>query len=82
MKSLKDILKWLNEASEEQIEGLWECLIEGNLQYIEDCFKDKEIYKEFIKDIKENAINNATCYKCDCEINGEIYCKDCLKEKL
>ena len=66
MESLKDILKWLNEASEEQIEGLWECLIEGNLHYIEDCFKDKEIYKEFIKDIEENAINNATCYKCDC----------------
>ena len=82
MESLKDILKWLNEASEEQIEGLWECLIEGNLSYIEDCFKDKEIYKEFIKDIEENAINNATCYKCDCEINGEILCEDCLKEKL
>ena len=79
MENLKEILEWLSQASETQINALNEVIVYNHLNYLDDVV-GREAYKEFIKDIEENAINNATCYKCDCEINGEIYCVDCLVE--
>ena len=79
MDTLQELLKWLSEADEYQIDGLYECLINERVHYIKDCFKDKDIYKDFIKDIEEETKQNINCYKCNGEINGEILCENCLK---
>lgn len=51
MEKLQTILKWLSEADEYQIDGLYEVLENDRLHYIEDV-KGKELYNEFINDIK------------------------------
>lgn len=55
MDKLKELLKWLSEANENQINGLYEFLINEDIYYI-DYVIDEDIYKEFIKGIKKEAI--------------------------
>lgn len=75
---LQELLKWLSEANEYQVDGLYEVIINEQLHYIDDVV-GKDVYKEFIEDIEEEAKHNIKCYKCDADINDEIYCKDCLE---
>lgn len=77
MDKLKEILKWLSKANEDQIDGLYEVLINEELYCLEDVFYDKEIYKIFMREIKEEALDNIKCCNCGAEL-GEIYCEDCL----
>lgn len=73
---LQELLKWLSEADEYQVFGLYEVIINKQIQYIMNVV-GKDVYKEFIE---EKAKHNIKCYKCDADISGEIYCTDCLKE--
>lgn len=78
MDKLQELLKWLSEANEDQIDGLYEVIINEQLHCIDDVV-GKDVYKEFIEDIEEEAVYNIKCYKCHGEINGEILCENCLK---
>ena len=49
------IIDWLvNDASEEQIEGLVELLFDGDIFYGLEKLCDKEQFQEFLKDIRED----------------------------
>ena len=81
MNKLQEILEWLSLADEDQIDSLHEVIINKKIQCIEDVVR-KDIYRKFIKDIEEEAIQNIKCSKCDADIVGGIFCEDCIKNEL
>ena len=80
MEKLQELLKWMGKAEEEEIDGLYHTIFNKKIQCIEDAV-GKDIYKKFIEEIEEAAIQNIKCSKCDADIVGGIICEDCLKNE-
>lgn len=74
MEKLQELLKWLGEADDDQIDSLYEVVINKKLAFIEDVV-GKDTYRDYI--FEEYEIK---CDSCGCDITSPILCEYCIKD--
>ena len=78
MDKLQELLKWLSKANNDQIDALYEVIINEEIYYLEEVI-DAEEFKQFIKDVQEEVAEHVYCWTCGEEISGVVYCDECLE---
>lgn len=54
-------------------------MTKGNKNVLKSSSENLHKFWDLNKNKKYQAKHNIKCYKCDADINDEIYCKDCLE---
>lgn len=79
MDKLQRLLNWLSNASTNQIDALYEVIINEEIYHLADVINEEE-FRLFIEQVQEDSNERVFCCECGEEISGMIYCDECLEE--
>ena len=82
MNSKLKLIEYILQLDDNSADNLEQFLIQEDDGYLEDVI-GKDRYNEFINDLVDNIRDGLKikCSLCNEQIDGEIYCDECLQDK-